>query len=46
MAEKLMSDRNKGFGRNLSWSKSNCSLWIRGGTEVNNEKLNSGCAGV
>jgi hypothetical protein len=39
MAEKLMSDKNKGFGKNLSWSNSNCCLWIRGVTEVNNEKI-------
>jgi len=46
MAGKLMSDKNKGFGRNLSWRNSNRCLWIRGGTEANNEKLKPGFAGI
>jgi hypothetical protein len=46
MPEKLRSDKNKGFGRNLSWRNSNRFIGIIEGTEVNNKKPKPRCAGV
>jgi hypothetical protein len=46
MPEKLRSDKNEDFGRNMSWRNSNRFIGIIKGTEVNNKNLKPGCAGV
>jgi hypothetical protein len=46
MAEKLRSDKYKGFGRNLSWLNSNRFIGISEGTGANDKKLKPGCTGV